>query len=219
MRKNRSTSKYTHLIWDWNGTLQNDPWLCVDIMNDLLQKRRKQALTLPQYREIFGFPVRDYYQKAGFDFAIEPFESLAAEYISEYDDRSRECNLQPSVVEILNSCADKNLSQYVLSASQQNPLEINVTHYGLEKYFTRIVGLSDYYAKGKVDTGRKLVAELDASPDSIVLIGDTIHDYEVAQAMGIDCVLFSGGHQSKERLEQCGTVIVEDLCDLLSVVG
>ena len=106
-----------------------------------------------------------------------------------------------------------------MSASQQKPLEINIAHYGLNKYFHRIVGLSDYYANGKIDTGRKLVAEIDASADSIVLIGDTIHDYDVAQAIGIDCILFSGGHQSKDRLEKCGTIVVENLIDLLSVVG
>jgi len=219
MQNNGNSSKYTHLIWDWNGTLQNDSWLCVGIMNGLLQKRHKPTITLQQYREIFRFPVRDYFQKAGFNFAIEPFESLAEEYVLEYDSRSRECNLQPKAVDVLNVCAEKNLSQYLLSASQQGPLEINVTHYGLKKYFHRIVGLSDYYAKGKVDTGRELVSELDALAENILLIGDTIHDYEVAQAIGIDCILFSGGHQSKERLEECGTTIVENLYALFAVVG
>ena len=218
MQRNRNSSKYTHLIWDWNGTLQNDPWLCVDIMNGLLQKRHKPTITLQQYREIFGFPVRNYYEKAGFDFLIEPFETLAEEYISEYDSRSRECGLQPSAVDVLNLCAEKELSQYVLSASQQKPLEINIAHYGLEGYFRRVVGLSDFYAKGKIENGKKLVAEIDTSADNIVLIGDTIHDYEVAQAIGIDCVLFSAGHQSKERLNECGIVVVEKLSDLFSVV-
>ena len=218
MKKNGTPSKYTHLIWDWNGTLQNDPWLCVDIMNSLLQKRHKPTITLQQYREIFGFPVRDYYQKAGFDFAIESYEALAAEYISEYDSRSRECGLQPSAVDVLNLCAEKNLSQYILSASQQKPLEINIAYYGLEKYFHRVVGLSDFYAKGKIENGKKLVAEIDTSADNIVLIGDTIHDYEVAQAIGIDCVLFSAGHQSKERLDEHGVIVVESLNDLLSLV-
>ena len=219
MQKNGNSSKYTHLVWDWNGTLLNDSRLCVGIMNDLLQKRHKPGITLQKYREIFMFPVRDYYQEAGFNFAIEPFESLAEEYIREYDNRSQECNLQPKAVDVLNVCAEKNLSQYLLSASQQGPLEINVNHYGLNRYFHRIVGLPDYYAKGKVDTGRKLVSELDASAENIVLIGDTIHDYEVAQAIGIDCILFSGGHQSKERLEECGTTVVEDLYDLFAVIG
>ena len=218
MQRNRNSSKYTHLIWDWNGTLQNDPWLCVGIINGLLQKRHKSTITLQQHREIFGFPVRDYYQKAGFDFAVEPFEALAAEYISEYDRRSRECDLQPSAVDVLNLCAEKELSQYVLSASQQKPLEINIAHYGLKGYFHRVVGLSDFYAKGKIENGKKLVAEIDTSADNIVLIGDTIHDYEVAQAIGIDCVLFSAGHQSKERLDEHGVIVVESLNDLLSMV-
>jgi len=40
----------------------------------------------------------------------------------------------------------------------------------------------------------------------------------VAQAIGIDCVLFSAGHQSKERLDERGIIVVESLSDLLSVV-
>ena len=29
--------KYRHIIWDFNGTLLNDSWLCVEILNDLLR--------------------------------------------------------------------------------------------------------------------------------------------------------------------------------------
>ncbi|GAH94581.1 unnamed protein product [marine sediment metagenome] len=32
-------AKYKHVIWDWNGTLINDVWLVVDIMNKMLKKR------------------------------------------------------------------------------------------------------------------------------------------------------------------------------------
>jgi len=216
MNKYSKLSKDTHLIWDWNGTLQNDAWLCVDIMNKLLQKRNKTTITLQQYREIFGFPVRDYYKKVGFDFALELFEELAVEYISEYDRRSWECSLQTSAVDVLNWCAGKNIAQYILSASQQKPLEINIAHYGLDRYFQRVVGLSDFYAKSKIKNGKQLVAEIGA--DNIVLIGDTTHDYEVAQAIGVDCILYSAGHQSKRRLNECGVVVIEKLSDILSVV-
>jgi len=219
MRSSGNSSKYTHLIWDWNGTLQNDAVLCVDVMNGLLVKRQKSPITLHYYREIFGFPVRDYYQKAGFDFQVEPYETLAAEYISEYDSRSRECDLQPKAEEVLKFCAENSFSQYILSARQQEPLELNITHYGLDNYFHEIVGLSDYYAKGKVENGRALVARLDNPAEGIVLIGDTKHDYEVARAIGIDCILFSGGHQSRERLTACGTTIVEDLGALRSILN
>ena len=218
MGRNGNSSKYTHLIWDWNGTLQNDAWLCLEVINGLLEKRHKAPLTLPSYREIFGFPVRDYYEKAGFDFQIESYETLAAEYIAEYDRRSSACDLQPQAVEVLKFCVERDFSQYVLSASQQNPLDMNIAHYGLGKFFCEVVGLSDYYGQGKVENGRALVAQLNVPADCIVLIGDTKHDYEVAQAIGIDCILFSGGHQSKERLVECGTIVVENLNDLRSIL-
>ena len=62
------------IIWDWNGTLLDDVELCINSMNLLLKERNLQALTIDRYREIFTFPVKEYYQKAGFNFKTENFE-------------------------------------------------------------------------------------------------------------------------------------------------
>ena len=48
-------------------------------------------------------------------------------------------------------------------------------------------------------------------PDAVpLMIGDTDHDAEVAAAMGVDCVLLSCGHQSREKLEKCRCLFVAD---------
>ena len=65
-----------HVIWDWNGTLLDDAWLCVDVMNGMLSKRGLPLITLEIYRNIFDFPVRDYYLKLGYDFDNESFEMV-----------------------------------------------------------------------------------------------------------------------------------------------
>ena len=31
--------KYRHIIWDWNGTLFNDTWLCVELTQTMLGER------------------------------------------------------------------------------------------------------------------------------------------------------------------------------------
>ena len=67
---------YKHIIWDWNGTLLDDGWLFVDVMNTILKRRKMNTITLEKYREIFGFPVKNYYIKLGFDLEKEPFEDL-----------------------------------------------------------------------------------------------------------------------------------------------
>ena len=210
--------KYTHIIWDWNGTLKDDLQLCVDIISEILQKRQKAPLSVARYREIFGFPVRDYYAKAGLDFSVEPYENLATEFIVEYNARSEECPLQPHATEIIQKCAALGYKQSVLSAREQEPLDEILRFYSLNKYFEHVVGLSDHYANGKVENGKKLVKELNAPAEKIVLIGDTIYDYEVAQAIGVDCILYTGGHQSKARLQACGVPVIDDLNDLIPLI-
>ena len=210
--------KYTHIIWDWNGTLKDDLQLCVDIISEILQKRQKAPLSVARYREIFGFPVRDYYAKAGLDFSVEPYENLATEFIVEYNARSEECPLQPHATEIIQKCAALGYKQSVLSAREQEPLDEILRFYSLNKYFEHVVGLSDHYANGKVENGKKLVKELNAPAEKIVLIGDTLHDYEVAQAIGVDCILYTGGHQSKARLQACGVPVIDDLNDLIPLI-
>ena len=47
---------------------------------------------------------------------------------------------------------------------------------------------------------------LDYESNDVVMIGDTVHDYEVSQAMDTDCILISSGHNSRERLEETGVL-------------
>ena len=65
--------KYNHIIWDWNGTLLDDRWLCVEAINQSLYKRKMPTLSESEYKDIFCFPVEDYYKNIGFDFEKEPF--------------------------------------------------------------------------------------------------------------------------------------------------
>ena len=46
------------------------------------------------------------------------------------------------------------------------------------------------------------------------MIGDTDHDAEVAAAIGAVCVLYTGGHQSRARLEKASSHVIDDLAQL-----
>ena len=74
--------KYKHILWDWNGTLLDDMWLCVESLNRILKKRERPPLDEKTYKETFSFPVKKYYETLGFDFSVGVLIQLPHTYIS-----------------------------------------------------------------------------------------------------------------------------------------
>lgn len=198
---------YKHIIWDWNGTLLDDVWLCVDSINLVLKKYALPLISEGRYRELFDFPVKSYYKKLGFDFSRFDFGVVGGEFITEYNKKSYECEIQAGMHDILLHFAVRGISQSVLSAREHGQLAQELDYHGLLSFFDRVAGLSDNYAAGKVDVGRRHLSEIGVSPEKVVLVGDTLHDFEVAEALGTDCVLVAHGHQPGERLAQSGVPV------------
>ena len=86
-------NNYKHIIWDWNGTLLNDVDFCRRIINRILVENDLPELSLNRYREIFTFPVEDYYKTAGLDFSKTSFEVLGKDFMVEYEAKKLTCSL------------------------------------------------------------------------------------------------------------------------------
>ncbi len=208
------------LIWDWNGTLLDDVALCNDCLNRLLEAHGyPQRYDRAGYRAVFGFPIIDYYRRAGFDFSRHPFPDLAAEYIRLYDPASLACPLASGAREALAAAGAAGLRQVILSASEQGALERQVRHFGLPGFFDELLGQGDFYAHGKLEAGRAWLERRRLDPAAAVLVGDSLHDAEVAAALGVRCVLCSAGHQPPEALRTAGVPVIGTLWELPALLG
>jgi phosphoglycolate phosphatase len=205
---------YTDIVWDWNGTLLDDAWLCREIMNGQLVSRGLPGLSMERYGAIFGFPVKTYYERAGFDFSEEPFEKPAREFIAVYETRRHEAALRDGVVEVLKRLRDAGIRQHLLSAYSHDSLSTIVAAHGLTSFFTTLAGIPDVFAASKLERGLELAEAIAGPGHCALLIGDTDHDCEVAAEMGIDCVLIPAGHQSVDRLRRCGVPVLNALEEL-----
>jgi phosphoglycolate phosphatase len=204
-------NNYKHIIWDWNGTLLDDVDFCRRIINRILVENDLPELSLNRYREIFTFPVEDYYKVAGLDFTKKSFEVLGKDFIDEYEGNKLSCSLHKNAVEILSTIHKKGIGQSVLSAYLHDNLVNILYHYNLTQYFDNIIGLDNIYAGSKTHLGLKLIEELDIPGDEILFIGDTLHDAEVAEAMGVNRLLIANGHQVKEKLMVNSNLVLDNL--------
>lgn len=210
----KQLTEYKHIIWDWNGTLLNDVDLCVSIMSGILRRRDLPDFGTDHYRNIFTFPVIRYYENAGLDLTKDSFENLSIEFINEYEAGKLGCELYPEVENILSFISGKNISQSILSAYSQNTLEEIVDHFGIMKYFSKLNGLNNIYAESKIEIGKKLIDELHYDSEDVLLIGDSVHDFEVAGEIGADVLLVSHGHQSHEILLECNVPVIRDFTEI-----
>ncbi len=203
------------IFWDWNGTLLNDTHTCLGIMNSMMTRRKMPVINLATYRDIFGFPVRNYYHKLGFDFSIESFEELSVEFIDRYSEEVSRTGLVNGAEEVLRHFKMRGAENVIVSAMKQEMLVESVEKNGVTELFTAILGIHDIYASGKSERANEYVKSRGISARDIVFIGDTTHDFEVAEIIGCRCILVADGHQAKDRLTGTGARVIDTLQELI----
>lgn len=199
------------VIWDFNGTIVDDVEHIVRAVNRLLARRDLPRLTVTSFRDVFGFPIVDYYHKIGFDLSAESMSDLSAEFHEAYMPGLSACSLQRGVVEILEKFRAMGLRQLVLSAMEESRLCSTIEGLGIARYFDGIYGIEHLEGDSKLSRGRDLLRNCDITAETALLIGDTDHDAEVADALGVSAVLVAQGHQSLERLRATGCAVFETL--------
>ena len=209
---------YEYLIWDFNGTLLDDVQTGIESVNKLLSDRGLDTVKdKKQYREVFRFPIIDYYRTLGFDFDAEPYEVLAPQWVELYLENVKHATLYPDVIQTLEYAKRNGIKQSILSATEREMLLGQLEELGIVDYFDEIMGLDNIHA------GSKLALASDwreRHPSCRALfVGDTDHDAQTARTLGADCVLVCRGHQSKEFLQTLGVRVEDDLGAVRRLLG
>lgn len=189
------------VIWDWNGTLLDDVEVSIEAMNRVLERYGLERLGRDRYREIFRFPVRDYYELTGFDLGKIDFEKPAMEFIEEYYSLVGAAGLSRGALDAVSRFSERGIRQVILSASERESLVGQVRRLGIEERFSDILGIDNHFAASKAELALKWISDNNSDKNNTVFIGDTTHDFETASAAGCPCVLVSSGHQSAEVLK------------------
>lgn len=198
------------ILWDWNGTLLDDLAYGIDVRN-----RTFPAFGLPtmpsveEYHRQFTFPIRTYYERAGV--TDENFVAVAHAWMDEYVRGFSTVPLHGDARDTLDRFREAGMRQAVLSASKRDMLLAQIASFGIEGYFSDILGLDNIYAGSKEEIGRAYLNCCGVQPEETVMLGDTLHDADVARSLGVRCVLIARGHQSHETLLLVGFPVVSTL--------
>ena len=209
--------KYDYLIWDFNGTLLDDVQTGIDSVNTLLRERGIPTVqSVDKYREVFRFPIIEYYRALGFDFEKESYEELAPKWVALYLEYVKKASLYGDVLRTLDCVRECGVKQTVLSATEQTMLHGQIRELGIEHYFEDVLGLDNIHAGSKLALAR---AWKESHPDARALfVGDTDHDVQTAETLGADCVLVTRGHQSRAYLDTLGVSVADSLDTVVKLI-
>jgi phosphoglycolate phosphatase len=204
-----------YIFWDFNGTILDDANLCYEILNEMLIEENRPTVTFEDYLNIFTFPVEKYYAKV-YDLTKSNFIDLAHRFINKYQPRSLNIKLHDNVVEVITYFKNKGITNILLSASETKNLNEQLTHFKIKDLFTDVLGTDNIYAKSKVLVAKDYIIKNQINPKDVLLIGDTLHDAEVALELNFDIILYTKGHQHKNRLKNYKNI--EDFNQLIDKI-
>ena len=197
----------TYILWDWNGTLLDDTEAALATLNFMIVERGGTPMTMEYYRDRFAFPVKPFYDAIGIvaKDAAE-WDAIAREYHEVYARQPKRLNR--GAVAALETVRRAGVKQSIISALRQDLLEKDVSDYGVKDYFECVYGTDNLDGASKLDRALELLQRIvetarpgEAELSRVVLIGDALHDKDVADALGVRCVLCAQGSHASWRLE------------------
>ena len=88
----------------------------------------------------------------------------------------------------------------VATAKSRRGLARDFERTGLERFFAASRTITECAPKPDPEMLHELMQELEVAPPATLLVGDSLHDLEMAAAAGVDAVAVSSGAAGRERL-------------------
>ena len=182
-----------HILWDWNGTLLDDLTLCVEATNVILKTKNFPLIDEEFYRKNFCFPVSKFYKKLGLDI-VKEYDIMCYLWINYYKENflGKTC-LNKGAKKILELAHQKGIKQTIISACENNLLQLCLKKFEIAPFFKGTYGNTNLKAHGKMDLAQEVIMNLNLPSCEVLLVGDSYHDYQIAQKFNLKCVLLKEG--------------------------
>jgi phosphoglycolate phosphatase len=191
------------VIFDLDGTLIDTIEDIRGALNAALAAFDKPPVTREQILGMIGGGVDDMlYEAIGeSDIVFADFKSQYRQYYRANIDKFT--TPYTGIADLLKALKAAGVKMAVLTNKQTDPANRLVDLFGFSTYFEIVAG-PEYYGVHKPDPAGliQMMADLGASPETTVFIGDSEPDVQVAAAAGVRCVAVGYGYRESSVLAE-----------------
>ena len=206
----RRMPMYKFVFFDFDGTVFDTVEGITKSARYALNKYGRDA-TLEELRCFAGPPLLDMYMEY-FDAPLEEAQRFVDAFRERYLIKGLyECCIFPGITDLLSDLRDEGRKTAVTTLKPQVLAETLLERADARKLFDAVCGTQEEDGNNKKsDTIRQAMKMLCASPDEVVLIGDTKYDIYGAHECGVKAVGVRYGYAAPGELEAAGADVVLD---------
>jgi phosphoglycolate phosphatase len=196
----RRARRYDLIVFDWDGTLMDS---AAAIVAAIQAASRDLALPVPdesQSRHVIGLGLVDALTYLFPELDASGYEDVADRYRYHYLARDHDILLFDGAREMLEELSGAGLLLAVATGKSRHGLARALEAVGLSTFFHATRCADETFSKPHPAMLLELMHELGALPENTLMVGDTVHDLEMARNAGVSPVAVTYGAHPRESL-------------------
>jgi phosphoglycolate phosphatase len=188
------------VIFDWDGTLMDSTRL---IASCLQCACRDLGLSVPEFtdaRYVIGLGLAETVRYVAPSLNEDKAGKLVERYRHHFLEREHEAQLYTGVAEMLEDLHARGARMAVATGKARRGLEHALDTSGLRRWFETTRCADEGLAKPHPDMLHVILECTGVSPGDAIMVGDTIHDLDLAANAGIDAVAVTYGAHDENLL-------------------
>jgi phosphoglycolate phosphatase len=191
---------YRLIVFDWDGTIIDSPAAIVECIQEAA---REMGLAVPppeRASHVIGLGLRDSLLHAVPDLPDGRYAEFVAAYRRHFLLREDRMRVFPGMDALLRRFASTH-TLAVATGKSRRGLDRALEFTGTGGYFASSRCADETHPKPHPAMLHELMEELDVAASSVLMIGDTTHDLEMARAAEVDAVAVSYGAHPVQKLQ------------------
>ena len=206
MKKN-----YHFVIFDWDGTLMDSTSRIVSSMQQTARLVEQHIPSVDHIKSTIGLSM-DAVITELFPSAREPLKNTIRDiYREQYVDKDTTPSpLFAGALDLLNWLENEGIKTAVATGKARAGLSRALLSVGLESYFKHTICADEANSKPHPEMVHRLLNETGLDSDKTLVIGDSVHDINMANNALVDSVGVTTGASEREALKSLRPIAVID---------
>ena len=194
------TRRFDLIVFDWDGTIMDSTGLIAECIQ---LAARDQGLPEPSNeaaKSIIGLGVHESTRRLFPELDHAAQNAFALAFRGHYVPRDHEAPLYDGICELLGDLAHVERFLAVATGKSRAGLERAFAHSGLKSAFNFSRCADEGFAKPHPDMLLKLMEFTSVLPERTLMIGDTVHDLDLARNANVSALAVTYGAHPAETL-------------------